>query len=96
MARKAEAPFLSAEWINAAVGRVLDQAEGFIQHILDDGLLSSGYLPFESPLTDALLRRMTPEQFSELYVTLGEAERQQLVDRLQRLRVPWFLAIPED
>ena len=63
---------LSAECINTRLNNVLDQAESILVHLLVDGLLSSGYLPFEEPLTEADVKRMTPDQLMGLLATIQD------------------------
>ena len=58
MAIKRGAPLLSAEWINARVDNVQDRLEKLFDHLIDEGLLASGYFPFEEPLTPKLEKKM--------------------------------------
>ena len=52
---------LSAPWVNDRVDNVMDRLEELMDHLIDDGLLSSGYLPFEEPRT-AKIERKVAEQ----------------------------------
>ena len=54
-------PLLSAPWINDRVEHVLDRLEGIMDHLIDDGVLASGYFPFEGPMT-AKIERQLAEQ----------------------------------
>ena len=85
---KSEATLLSAIWINERIKNVLDQAEAIIKHLLEDGLLASGYAPLEEPLTAADIKRMTPDQLLALLASLQ--------DPGQRLAVLSALDIPLD
>ena len=59
------ASLLSGEWINTRVDNVVDDAIRILDHVLVEGLLSSGYFPFEQPVTPEMVRRMTEEQLGE-------------------------------
>ena len=74
MAKPGDIPLLSAEWINARVDNVLDRLEDIFDHLIEDGLMVDGYLPFETPLTPATIRRMLPEQVQELIDTAPSIE----------------------
>ncbi len=56
------ASLLSAEWINQRIENVIERVDKLLDRILEEGLLSSGYLPLEKPLTKELLMKMTPQQ----------------------------------
>jgi hypothetical protein len=66
MARKESTNVLSGEWINARVDNVLDQVEEIIDHLLVDGVLSSGFPPLAKQVDKQLVRRMTKEQFAKI------------------------------
>ena len=86
VAKPGTVPMLSAEWINDRVDNVLDRLEEIMDHLIDDGLLVSGYMPFETPLTPALLRRMTPEQVQMLLDGAGSIDEQaQILEALEGL-----------
>lgn len=71
---------LSGEWINKRVGNVMTQMEGIVDHLFD-GLLSSGYLPFEEPVTPELVDKMTQLQFEGmLEATFDPQEKAMLMD----------------
>lgn len=57
---------LSATWINARVDEVMDTVEELFDYLIDEGLLSSGYLPFEEPLSPKIIRRMSSEQIQAI------------------------------
>lgn len=44
--------------MNQRVDHVLDRLEGLLDHLIDDGWLESGFLPFEVPNTPKLQRKM--------------------------------------
>ena len=73
---------LGAAWINEVVDNVLDRAEALFDHLIDDGVLSDGYFPFEEPMSSATLRRMTAEQVRNL---LDQAVTLEDQDKLLRL-----------
>ena len=58
---------LSAEWINARMDSVLDRMQGLFDRIIDEGILSSGYFPFEEPLDASLLPKMTEKQINDVF-----------------------------
>lgn len=82
--------YLSAEWINARILNVRKQARKILlQRIIAEGLLSSGYKPFQFPITDDMLMRMTPEQAQQLIDTQPSiAAKTDLLNRLHNLKVP--------
>ena len=87
--------FLSASWINARVLNVAEQAERLLTRLIDDGLLSDGFAPFESPITDEMLRRMTPEQFSAYFDTVPTLEgKSMLLARMKTLKLPPSILMP--
>jgi len=62
LAKREGDSILSAAWLNARILNAMDRMEELMDRILYQGLLSSGYLPLESPVTKDMLARMTPEQ----------------------------------
>ena len=91
--RKKAVPILSAEWINPVVDKVLDTVEELWDGLIDDGLLASGYLPFESPLTPKVIRRMTSEQVKALLDQTAALEDQAAI--LQALEGLPSTVVPE-
>lgn len=77
---------LSAFWINERVTNVLERIDGMLDHLLYEGLLSSGYLPLEQPIDADLLRRLTPEQLIALIQAQTTPEARLAI--LQALDVP--------
>ena len=77
---------LSAEWTNRRVTNVLTRIDGILNHLLFEGLLSSGYLPLEQPIDKDLLRRLTPEQLIALIQSQATPEGRLAI--LQALDVP--------
>ena len=77
-----EAPPLSAEWINRRIENVYTQAAEILEHLLDD-MTSSGYLPFESPPTSDTMKRLTPQQKTQL----GMVEPQEGPNRPEQLPI---------
>ncbi len=45
---------------------VMERAEKLIDHIVTDGLLADGYLPFTTPPTAEHLRKMTQDQLQTM------------------------------
>lgn len=82
--------YLSAEWINARIMNVRAQARKILlERIIRDGLLSSGYKPFQFPITDEMLMRMTPEQAQRLIDAQPSiGAKTDLLARLKALKVP--------
>ncbi len=87
--------YLGANWINARVAKVTDQASDILDRLIG-GLLADGFAPFESPITDDMLMKMRPEQFAMLYQTLtSEEERAALLARMKALKMPINLEMPK-
>ena len=81
--------FLSAEWINQRIFNVAAQVDKYIDRIIDQGLLVDGFAPFESPITDDVLARMTPDQFRVLYDSEPSIEgKAALIARIKHLKLP--------
>ena len=89
------ASILSAEWINQRVVNVLDQIDAILDRVLFDGLLSSGYLPLEQPVTKAMLRKMPPEQIIALLAALPTPEERVAVLKLLDLDADELYAMLE-
>ena len=81
MPDRPEVQLLSAKWINERIRNVLDQAEEIVDHLLTDGLFSSGYLPFEEHLTEAHVKRMSPDQLIGLLASLPTPDKRLAVLR---------------
>ena len=47
--------------------------------ILDDGIFSSGFLPFEQPVTPAMVKRMTTEQIQRMILAEQSPEARQIL-----------------
>ena len=62
MALGTQVEILSAEWINQRISNVLDRVYVMLDHIVDEGLVSSGYLPLEQPIDKEFLTRLTEDQ----------------------------------
>ena len=91
--REKAVPLLSAAWINARVDEVLDTVEELYDYLIDDGLLASGYLPFEAPLSPKIIRRMTAEQVKALLDQTAALEDQAAI--LQSLEGLPSTVVPE-
>lgn len=91
--RKKAVPLLSAVWINEQIDDVLDTVEKLYDFLIDDGLLSSGYLPFEAPLSPKTIRRMTSEQVKALLDQTASLEDQ--AEILQALEGLPATVVPE-
>jgi hypothetical protein len=82
--------FLSASWINERIMNVTALVDEYLDRIIDRGLLVDGFGPFESPVTDDMLVRMTPDQFHIFYELEPTIEgRARLLQRMELLKVPW-------
>lgn len=87
--------FLNGEWINQRVMSVASKVDALLDRIIDDGLLSDGFMPFESPITDDMLVRMTPGQFRVLFDTIPSLEgKAALLDRMKALKLPLPVELP--
>lgn len=81
--------FLSAQWINERVFNVAAKVDTYIDRIIDQGLLVDGFAPFESPITDDVLMRMTPDQFRAFYDSEPSIEgKAALIARVKHLKLP--------
>ena len=80
--------FLSAEWINERIFNVTAKVDSYIDRIVDHGLLVDGWAPFESPITDEVLIRLTPDQFRGLYDSEPSVEgKAALIARMKSLKL---------
>jgi hypothetical protein len=62
--------------------------ELLIQRIISRGLLASGYKPFQFPLTDEILLKMTPDQLKSLVQSMPTVEdRAVLLNRIRALKL---------
>jgi hypothetical protein len=76
MPKDAPSP-LSGEWINdriIAVVKMITDEDGILDHIIDDRLTSSGYLPMEVQLDATLLRRVLDQQVEALLKSIPNEE----------------------
>lgn len=87
--------FLNAEWINTRVENITAKVNALLDRLIDDGLLGSGYFPFDTPITDEMLKKMTPEQFRALYDTMTTVEEKAaLVARMKDTKLPPIELMP--
>ena len=68
------ANILSGAWMNEHIRNVLDVVEHITDRLLLEGLLSSGYLVLEEPMTPEFISKLTPEQFGSILQTLPSLE----------------------
>jgi hypothetical protein len=88
--------FLNPTWINDRVMNVAKKVDDLLDRIIDDGLLSEGFMPFESPISDAMLSRMEPGQFRILFDTIPSLEgKAQLLARMKSLKLPLPIELPK-
>ena len=81
--------YLSGEWINERVVNVTKKVNSLLDRLIDDGLLGSGYFPFDQPITNEMLQRMSPEEFRALYDSLASLEaKSELTQRMEVLKLP--------
>lgn len=81
--------FLSATWVNERIMNVAAKVDEYIENLIDRGLLVDGFAPFESPITDELLERLTPDQFRSLFDTEPTLEgKAALIQRVKDLKLP--------
>ena len=81
--------FLSATWINKRIMNVAARVDNYIATLIDRGLLVDGFAPFESPITDELLARLTPDQFRALFDSEPSLEgKSMLIKRVKDLKLP--------
>lgn len=86
--------YLNADWVNKQVILVAQQCTDILDSIIG-GLLASGYAPFESPVTDEMLQKMTPEQFRTYYDTVPlEEGKADLFARMKALKLPTRELLP--
>lgn len=87
--------FLSAGWVNERVMNVASRVDKYLERIIDNGLLSDGFAPFESPITNDMLIRMAPEQFRTLFDAEPTAEgKAMLLARMKDLKLPTRELLP--
>ena len=87
--------FLNGDWINERVMRVAGRVDALLDRIIDEGLLSDGFFPFESPITDEMLAKLTPGEFRILFDTIPSLEgKAQLLDRMKGLKLPLPIELP--
>lgn len=87
--------FLSASWVNERLVNVAQKVETILEHIIDFGLLADGYAPFELPITDDMLQRMSPEQFRLLMESTPSLDgKAVLLARMKDLKLPLPILLP--
>lgn len=87
--------FLNAEWINQRVANVRAQVLTYLERI-EGGLKADGFLPFQSPITDEILMRMSPDQLRMLFDTQPSLEaKANLLARLKVLKLPMPVMLPQ-
>lgn len=87
--------FLNAEWINERIANVADRVNMLLDRLIDDGLLGSGYPPFETPLTDEMLMKMSPTEFRNLYDSTPSLQgKAELLARIKDLKLPVRQMLP--
>ena len=80
--------FLSAEWINERIFHVTQKVDSYVDRIVDQGLLVDGFAPFEAPISDEVLERITPDQFRGLYDSEPSIEgKAALIQRVKALKL---------
>ena len=57
---------LSAKWMNMVAENVMDQVDRLMEHLVIDGLLVDGYLPFTQPPDKLTLQKMTSAQLQTM------------------------------
>lgn len=87
--------FLTASWVNERLVNVAEKVEAILTHIIDFGLLADGYAPFETPITDEMLTRMSPEQFRLLFDATPTLDAKAvLLARMKSLKLPLPVLLP--
>ena len=87
--------FLTASWVNERLVNVAEKVEAILSHIIDFGLLADGYAPFETPITDEMLTRMSPEQFRLLFDATPTLDgKAVLLARMKDLKLPLPVLLP--
>ncbi len=87
--------FLGAEWINQRIFNVAAKVDMYMDRIIDQGMLQDGFAPFESPITDDMLQRMSPDQFRALYDSEPTIEgKAALIARVKDLKLPMKELLP--
>lgn len=86
--------FLNPEWINERTMNVAKRVDALLERI-EEGLTEGGFLPFESPITDDMLKRMSPDQFRILFDTTPSLEgKSLLLQRMKALKLPLPIELP--
>ena len=86
MSKEERFSLLSSTWMNARVRNIEGWVERLVDRILLEGIISTGFLPFEEPITKAHLKRMTPEQFdSVIQQVTDEQVRQHLLQMAEEV-----------
>lgn len=76
---------LSADWFNEVMNEVLGEIEEILEDVLFDGLLSTGYSPGEMVTGKGDVRRLTPEQFTQVREMLEPADQIRFDQMLQEV-----------
>lgn len=88
--------FLSASFVQERMRNVEQRATEIINRIIDFGLLADGFGPFESPVTDDMILRMTPDQLETFLSTIpSEQEKAQILAVIAKLKLPGRVAMPQ-
>lgn len=89
--------FLNGEFINEHMMNVFERVSAIVDRLFDRGLLASGYLPFEMPVSDEMLQKMTPEQFRQFYDTQPSLNAKAiLLARMSNLKLPYRELLPRE
>ena len=89
--------FLSAGWVNKRIFNVAEQVDKYIARLIDHGMLVDGWAPFESPITDEVLARLTPDQFRALFDSEPSIEgKAALVARMKNLKLDVQALLPTE
>jgi hypothetical protein len=89
------ANILSGEWQNERINNVLDRIEKIIDRLLLEGLLSSGFLVLEPPMTVEFVSKLTPKQFGSILNTLPTIEaKSEMIKMLKAADVERILRPP--
>lgn len=87
--------YLSGSWVNTRLVNVANKVSAILDSIIGEGLLSDGFAPFESPVTDEMLTRMTPDQLQTFLSTIPSLEQKaDIIARLKDLKLPGRIEFP--
>lgn len=89
--------FLTGSWVNERVMNVADKVDKILAQIIDMGLLGDGFAPFQMPVTEDMILKMTPQQLEAFLTTLpSEQEKAQVVAIIAKLKLPMSIALPPE